>query len=80
MNARPKRLPRLWCARMGLLPFDGVLPGSAASVGALRWPPVTASSPGGTSVPISPAEPSPNSHLPPFNRSESREGSRPDAS
>ena len=26
MNARPKRLPRLWCARMGLLPFDVVLP------------------------------------------------------
>lgn len=28
MNVRPKRLPRLWCAMLGLLPFDVVLPGS----------------------------------------------------
>lgn len=26
MNVRPKRVPRLWCARLGLLPFDVVLP------------------------------------------------------
>ena len=31
MNARAKRVPRLWCARLGLLPFDVVLPGHAAS-------------------------------------------------
>jgi hypothetical protein len=26
MNARAKRVPRLWCARLGLLPFEVVLP------------------------------------------------------
>ncbi len=36
MNARPKRLPQLWFARMGLLPFDGVVPGVAASNSAIH--------------------------------------------
>ena len=45
MNARPKRLPRLWCARMGLLPFDVVLPegetgGSAMCSQVRAFPPV----------------------------------------
>lgn len=40
MNVRPKRLPRLWCARLGLLPFDVVLPSGATLPGApcrRRW-------------------------------------------
>jgi hypothetical protein len=36
MNARPKRLPRLWCAMQGLLPLDACL---AAQRGELAWPP-----------------------------------------
>jgi hypothetical protein len=35
MNVRPKRLPRLWCALQGLLPFDARL---AAQRGELVWP------------------------------------------
>lgn len=31
MSVRPKRVPRLWCARLGLLPFDVVLPSEMAS-------------------------------------------------
>jgi hypothetical protein len=73
MNARPKRLPRLWCARMGLLPFDGLLPVSAASAGAVHRPPVIASSPGVTLAPLSPVEFPPDSHLSPLNCSESRD-------
>lgn len=32
---KPKRLPRLWCALQGLLPFDACL---AAQRGELAWP------------------------------------------
>ncbi len=31
MSVRFKRVPRLWCARLGLLPFDVVLPSEMAS-------------------------------------------------
>lgn len=47
MNVRPKRLPRLWCARLGLLPFDVALPGDAHRPGPLRS--------GGAAVPGVPA-------------------------
>lgn len=33
---KPKKLPRLWCALQGLLPFDACL---AAQRGELGWPP-----------------------------------------
>jgi len=36
MNARAKRLPRLWCAMQGLLPLEACL---AAQRGELAWPP-----------------------------------------
>jgi hypothetical protein len=35
MNARPKRVPRLWCALQGLLPLESCL---AAQDGELAWP------------------------------------------
>ena len=35
MSARPKRLPRLWCALQGLLPLDACV---AAQHGELAWP------------------------------------------
>ncbi len=54
MNTRPKRVPRLWCARLGLLPFDVVFPASAASASAMRSPPVIAASP---VVPLGPEQP-----------------------
>jgi hypothetical protein len=50
MNARPKRLPRLWCALQGLLPTDACL---AAQRAELAWtpdapvPPVRANRPQG---------------------------------
>ena len=44
MNARTKRVPRLWCARLGLLPFNAVLPHPASADRGPR-PQVRASSP-----------------------------------
>jgi len=35
MSPQPKRLPRLWCALQGLLPFEACL---AAQRGELAWP------------------------------------------
>jgi hypothetical protein len=35
MNARPKRVPRLWCALQGLLPIDSCLVAQRAE---LAWP------------------------------------------
>jgi hypothetical protein len=40
MKTRAKRLPRLWCALQGLLPFEACL---AAQRGELAWPPEDAS-------------------------------------
>lgn len=56
MSVRPKRVPRLWCARLGLLPFDVVLPSEMAS-GArrdMRWP---VSAPLSNDIPVAPLRP-----------------------
>lgn len=45
MNLRPKRLPRLWCARLGLLPFGAARSGSGALNGASPDPRPTAALP-----------------------------------
>ena len=39
---KPKRLPRLWCAMQGLLPFSVGLPAQRAE---LAWPPGQPASP-----------------------------------
>jgi len=56
MSVRPKRVPRLWCARLGLLPFDVVLPSETASGawGDMRLP---ESAPLSKDVPVAPFRP-----------------------
>lgn len=48
---KPKKLPRLWCALQGLLPFDACL---AAQHGELAWPGGINAEDAGRSGPVTP--------------------------